>query len=83
MPIADDEPEAAWDGNLTATRRLYEAVARWGGRPRILSIGSGLTSRSWYWREAASSACSPVDKGRSVRYCQAGTEERKILVSFR
>jgi GDP-4-dehydro-6-deoxy-D-mannose reductase len=35
------EPEAAWDGNLTATRRLYEAVARWGGRPRILFVGSG------------------------------------------
>jgi GDP-4-dehydro-6-deoxy-D-mannose reductase len=37
-----DEPDAAWDGNLTATRRLYEAAARWGGRPRILAVGSGL-----------------------------------------
>jgi GDP-4-dehydro-6-deoxy-D-mannose reductase len=37
-----DEPDVAWDGNLTTTRRLYEAVARWGGRPRILFIGSGL-----------------------------------------
>jgi GDP-4-dehydro-6-deoxy-D-mannose reductase len=36
------EPEAAWEGNLTATRRLYEAVERWGGRPRILFVGSGL-----------------------------------------
>jgi GDP-4-dehydro-6-deoxy-D-mannose reductase len=36
------EPDAAWAGNLTATRRLYEAVTRWGGRPRILFIGSGL-----------------------------------------
>ncbi|HJT76542.1 MAG TPA: GDP-mannose 4,6-dehydratase, partial [Gemmataceae bacterium] len=36
------EPDAAWEGNLTATRNLYEAVARWGGRPRILAIGSGL-----------------------------------------
>ena len=36
------EPEAAWEGNLTATRRLYEAVARWGGRPRILYVSSGL-----------------------------------------
>lgn len=36
------ESDAAWAGNLTATRRLYEAVERWGGRPRILSIGSGL-----------------------------------------
>jgi GDP-4-dehydro-6-deoxy-D-mannose reductase len=36
------DADAAWDGNLTATRRLYEAVARWGGRPRILFVGSGL-----------------------------------------
>jgi GDP-4-dehydro-6-deoxy-D-mannose reductase len=36
------EPEAAWEGNLTATRSLYEAVIRWGGRPRILFVGSGL-----------------------------------------
>jgi len=36
------EPEAAWEGNLTATRSLYDAVHRWGGRPRILYIGSGL-----------------------------------------
>jgi GDP-4-dehydro-6-deoxy-D-mannose reductase len=35
------EPEAAWEGNLTATRGLYEAVLGWGGRPRILYIGSG------------------------------------------
>ena len=37
-----DEPDAAWSGNLTATRSLYEAMARWGGRPRILFVGSGL-----------------------------------------
>jgi GDP-4-dehydro-6-deoxy-D-mannose reductase len=36
------ESDAAWAGNLTATRALYEAVARWGERPRILFIGSGL-----------------------------------------
>lgn len=36
------EPEAAWQGNLTATRSLYDAVTRWGGRPRILFVGSGL-----------------------------------------
>jgi GDP-4-dehydro-6-deoxy-D-mannose reductase len=36
------EPEAAWQGNLTATRTLYDAVSRWGGRPRILFVGSGL-----------------------------------------
>ncbi len=36
------EPDAAWAGNLTATRCLYDAVVRWGGRPRILFVGSGL-----------------------------------------
>jgi GDP-4-dehydro-6-deoxy-D-mannose reductase len=35
------EPEAAWSGNLTATRQLCEAVIRWGGAPRILFVGSG------------------------------------------
>jgi GDP-4-dehydro-6-deoxy-D-mannose reductase len=36
------EAEAAWEGNLTGTRRLYDAVHRWGGKPRILYVGSGL-----------------------------------------
>lgn len=36
------EADAAWQGNLTATRSLYDAVTRWGGRPRILFVGSGL-----------------------------------------
>jgi GDP-4-dehydro-6-deoxy-D-mannose reductase len=36
------EVELAWAGNLTATRNLYEAVVRWGGKPRILYVGSGL-----------------------------------------
>jgi len=36
------EPQASWEGNLTATRSLYDAVVGWGGRPRILFVGSGL-----------------------------------------
>jgi GDP-4-dehydro-6-deoxy-D-mannose reductase len=36
------EVEAAWAGNLTATRNLYEAILRWGGKPRILYVSSGL-----------------------------------------
>jgi GDP-4-dehydro-6-deoxy-D-mannose reductase len=36
------DPEKAWKGNLAATRTLYEAILRWGGRPRILFVGSGL-----------------------------------------
>src|SRR6266404_5640726 len=29
------ETEAAWTGNLIATRSLYDAVLRWGAQPRI------------------------------------------------
>jgi GDP-4-dehydro-6-deoxy-D-mannose reductase len=36
------EPEAAWEGNLTATRRLYEAILHAGARPRVLYAGSGM-----------------------------------------
>jgi GDP-4-dehydro-6-deoxy-D-mannose reductase len=36
------DADAAWAGNLNATRNLYEAVIRWGGAPRILYVGSGL-----------------------------------------
>ncbi len=36
------EPDEAWAGNLTATRALYDGVVRWGGRSRILFVGSGL-----------------------------------------
>lgn len=36
------EPEAAWQNNLTVTRILYEAIDRWGGKPRVVYVGSGL-----------------------------------------
>jgi GDP-4-dehydro-6-deoxy-D-mannose reductase len=36
------EPDAAWSGNLTATRHLYEAIESWGGKVRVVSVGSGL-----------------------------------------
>jgi GDP-4-dehydro-6-deoxy-D-mannose reductase len=36
------QPDAAWAGNLKATRALYDAVSRWGGKPRILFVGSGM-----------------------------------------
>jgi GDP-4-dehydro-6-deoxy-D-mannose reductase len=35
------EPQEAWKGNLQATITLYEAVHRWGGKPRILYVSSG------------------------------------------
>ncbi len=36
------EPEAAWEGNLTLSRRLFEAVARYGQPVRILFVSTGL-----------------------------------------
>ncbi len=36
------EPDAAWAGNLAATRTIFDAVHAWGGRPRILYVSSGL-----------------------------------------
>ncbi len=36
------EAEVAWSGNLTATRSLYDAILRWGGRPRVLYVSSGM-----------------------------------------
>jgi GDP-4-dehydro-6-deoxy-D-mannose reductase len=36
------EPDAAWEGNLTATRRLYEGLAQSERRARVLAVGSGL-----------------------------------------
>lgn len=35
------EPDAAWSGNVVATRNLYDAVLRWGGKPRMLFVSSG------------------------------------------
>jgi len=35
------EPQSAWAGNLNATLTLYDAVHRWGGKPRILYVSSG------------------------------------------
>jgi GDP-4-dehydro-6-deoxy-D-mannose reductase len=39
---ASGDAEVVWTGNLTATLRLYEAIIRWGGSPRILYVGSGM-----------------------------------------
>ena len=36
------EPEACWRDNLTATRSLYDAIARTELRPRILFVSTGL-----------------------------------------
>jgi GDP-4-dehydro-6-deoxy-D-mannose reductase len=36
------EPDAAWRGNLDATRHLLDAVKKWAGKPRILTVSTGL-----------------------------------------
>lgn len=36
------DPDRAWAENLTATRMLYEGVARSGLRPRVLYVSTGL-----------------------------------------
>jgi GDP-4-dehydro-6-deoxy-D-mannose reductase len=48
------EADAAWRNNLDATRCLLEAVASWGGKARVLLVGSGLVYGS---SEASNHAC--------------------------
>ncbi len=36
------EPEEAWLSNWGGTFHLYEAIARWGGKPRVLFTSTGL-----------------------------------------
>lgn len=48
------EPDKAWLGNLQATRSLYDAVASWGGQPRIVYVGSGLV----YGENGGDRACT-------------------------
>jgi GDP-4-dehydro-6-deoxy-D-mannose reductase len=50
------EPDKAWLGNLKATRSLYDAVASWGGKPRIVYVGSGLV-----YGESGERACTEDD----------------------
>lgn len=49
------EPDAAWTGNLEATRSLYEAIRMWGGSPRILFVSTGLVYGD---AEAGADACT-------------------------
>jgi GDP-4-dehydro-6-deoxy-D-mannose reductase len=36
------EPDAAWAGNFGATQALFDAIAAWGGAPRIVAVTSGM-----------------------------------------
>ena len=37
------EPLQVWQTNVEGTRSLYDAIHSWGGNPRILYVGSGLS----------------------------------------
>jgi GDP-4-dehydro-6-deoxy-D-mannose reductase len=54
-----NDAAAAWASNLTATRNLYDAVVHWGGRPRILYVGSGLVYGEAKTSERAHTEDSP------------------------
>jgi GDP-4-dehydro-6-deoxy-D-mannose reductase len=55
------DTDAAWAGNLGATRSLYDAIARWGGSPRILYVSSGNIYGT------SSNAGLPVDEAAPLR----------------
>jgi GDP-4-dehydro-6-deoxy-D-mannose reductase len=55
------EADAAWTGNLTATRNLYAAAQRSGQRPRILFVGSGLVYETSDSPEHAHSESCPLE----------------------
>jgi GDP-4-dehydro-6-deoxy-D-mannose reductase len=73
-----DEPDAAWNGNLTTTRRLYEAVARWGCNPRVLFIGSGLIYGSNFGENLAPDELAPLRPGSPYAASKAAAD----LVSY-
>jgi GDP-4-dehydro-6-deoxy-D-mannose reductase len=73
-----EEPDAAWDGNLTTTRRLYEAVGRSGARPRILFIGSGLIYGSDAADDQAVDETAPLRPGSPYAASKAAAD----LVSY-
>jgi GDP-4-dehydro-6-deoxy-D-mannose reductase len=54
------EPEKAWQSNWGATFRLYDAIARWGGRPRTLFTSTGLIYGSQVHGEQACSESDPL-----------------------
>ena len=72
------EPDAAWAGNLTATRSLYDAVVRWGGRPRILFVGSGLV----YGNAETSDAIQHEDTPLRPNNPYAASKAAADLVSY-
>jgi GDP-4-dehydro-6-deoxy-D-mannose reductase len=69
------EPEAAWAGNLTGTRSLYEAIQRWGRRPRILYVGSGLVYGGLEDSSAAHDESSPFRPSNPYAASKAAADQ--------
>ncbi len=72
------DAEVVWTSNLTATHRLYEAVARWGGRPRLLYVGSGMV----YGSADAAGAGHPEDAALRPTTPYAASKAAADLLSF-
>lgn len=68
------EPDAAWTGNLKATRSLYDAVVRWGGQPRILFVGSGLVYGDLLPGETAPREDAPLRPGNPYACSKAAAD---------
>ena len=60
------EPDAAWAGNLTPPAISTRPIIRWGGRPRILHVSSGLIYGDRIGRPAVDEDV-PVAAGQSLR----------------
>src|SRR5262249_23659165 len=72
------DADVVWASNLAATRRLYEAVVRWGGRPRILYVGSGLVYGSANTPDQGYDENAPLRPANSYAASKAATD----LVSY-
>ncbi len=68
------EVDAAWIGNLKATRSLYDAVHHWGGRPRILFVGSGLIYGNLEAGEPPPSETAPLRPGSPYACSKAAAD---------
>jgi GDP-4-dehydro-6-deoxy-D-mannose reductase len=75
---SSSEPDATWANNLGATRCLYDAVVRWGGRPRILFVGSGLIYGDPAAPGQAHGECSPFKPASPYASSKAAAD----LVSY-
>ncbi|MCI0704749.1 MAG: GDP-mannose 4,6-dehydratase [Planctomycetia bacterium] len=72
------DPDRAWTENLTATRTLYDALARSGLRPRTLFVSTGLIYGEPDWPD------HPCDESNTLKPASpyAASKAAADLVSF-